>query len=405
MRDHMRAEYALRAAAWAAVGLGLVMGCRAGPRPAPAGPQSTITATMPGSAAEAPTGNQPPDRETPTAQLVTPTSTAATLLPADRDAVVVQIGQVNHSPWEPELRAQMAPVFSMLASGFVVFAAEGGPSVDGWYQTLLPAEAMEGFLSRLVDQADVLGLARRQQAQPLVFRSRPDGRPVGESRWLAVYVNTRAGEGRLVISSSELEQPPAAQGPALAELSRILAALETWRGSVAESPDALATEAAKAALGWWVSQVQAYTPDAVVVGGTSAPPYLPVTVEARAWPLERPLADLVGVPFGDPPAEVLLSGAEAAIVWRRSREHASGFWGPLWRDEEGTERFLVGVRVAPPQGNYLLLDYEYEVPPEALAEPTTGSAAASLLQPEAPSPSSAVSQPDTPSPARSTGRP
>ncbi len=310
-----------------------------------------------------------------------PTSTnsmpAARLVAADPDRVVVQIGEVRHSPWEPALLAQMAPTFSLLASGYTIFAAQGGPSVDGWYQTVLPPEAVEHMLNRLLADADVLGLASRP-AQPLRVRTRADGSAVGDGRWYAIYVHSTRGEGRLVVSASELRQPPPKWAAALGELGRLLTAVDTWRSSVAQPVEPEAIEEARAALGWWQPQVLPFTPDAVVISATMAPPYAPATATTLAWPLEQPLTELASVPFGRPPAEVLLRGEAAVLVWRRSREAEAGFWGPLWRDGTGEQRFLAGVRIAPREGNHLLLDYDYAVPPESVgaletAEPSVTS--------------------------------
>lgn len=303
-----------------------------------------------------------------------PATSAAVLVPASPETVVVQVGHIRHSPWEPVLLAQMAPEFSLQASGFVIFAADGGPSADGWYQSMLPPQSVERFLHVLVEEVGIHRLAARYTGKEVRFRSNAAGEALGERELVVVYVNCNRGAARLVLDAEQLREPLADEEPQLARLASLLAALNDWRTAAVTPLPATRVESATAALGWWMASALPYTPDTIVLSGTLAAPFTPPQAPTLDWPLEEPLANLVAVPFGSEPAEVSLSGEKAVLVWRRSREAPPSFWGPLWRDASGGQRYLVAARIAPPESNHLRLAYDYAPPPN-LAEPSNQATA------------------------------
>jgi hypothetical protein len=223
------------------------------------------------------------------------------------------------------------------------------------------------MLDRLVRGIGVEALAERRKEPALRFRARDDGSPMGTREVVVVYVSTSSGEARLVVPADELAQPTGPDALQMESLRDLLGALDLWRSGAAAQIAAEDADAAEERLGWWTETREPYSPDVVVAAGTLAPAWAPEGAPRSDWPLDQSLAEIFAAPFGGRPAEVTLSNEEAIAVWRAARETEGSFWGPLWRDIASTAPYLVGVRVAPPGSNHMLVDYIYSAPPAQLA--------------------------------------
>jgi hypothetical protein len=303
-------------------------------------------------------------------------------LPADPEAVVVQVGRVHHSPWEPAILAQMRPDFSLQSSGYGVFTQEGGPSVDGWYQTALSPVDTLNFVKLLVDDVGILDLAQRRGEPKLNFTTKVDGSPGDTTGVVVVYVKTAGQEARLVIPEAELANPTGPDAVKIEKLGSVLTALELWQSGVGRTYTPEEAAAIARNLGWWTDTRQPYSPDIAVAFGTNDLVTAPADAPAAAWPLETTrLGEAFDVPFGKTPSELALKDADAVAVVRADGSRPASFWGPLWTNKPDSRDYLVGVRVAPPGSNHMVLDYSYAPPPILIGEPTPTTPPAATVTP------------------------
>jgi len=312
-------------------------------------------------------------------------------LPADPDAVIVQLARIEHSAWEPAIKGQMAPHFSLQARGFAVFQSPYGESLDGWYQSVMtPAEA-EAFLRVLIDDVGVLELAASRPEAPLDFGFDAEGELEGCDAYGVVFVRSAQRSGRLVVSECELESPEGADAERLRKLFEVVNLLEAWKNIVDHAALAPPTEEAnrrpsadvsaipasdlpaafRALLGFYSPIRQPYSPDSVVAFGTRARSSIPADALRATWPITPPLATAFDADYGADPVELRLTPPDSTAVLREElafhRVRPASFWGPLWIDAAGGASsdgtlYSVGVRPSVPGSNEVVLDYAYEVP-------------------------------------------
>lgn len=314
------------------------------------------------------------------------------VLPADPEAVIVQLARIEHSAWEPALKGQLVPHFSLQAKGFGVFQSSFGESLDGWYQTvLLPSEA-ESFLRILMDDVDVLELASRRPETPLTFTFDESGEPAECEAYGVVFVRSAQRHGRLVISECELENPTGPDADRLRALAEVVNLLESWKSivdhaSLAPPPTAEASrrpaadvsaisaqelpDAFRALLGFYSPIREPYTPDSAVAFGTRARSSIPANALKATWPITPLLATAFDADYGAAPTELRLVPPDSSSVLREElafhRARPASFWGPLWVDQAGfpgadDTLYSVGIRPSVPGSNEVVLDYEYSVP-------------------------------------------
>jgi len=332
------------------------------PTPIPAMPAKPAATLVP-----LPTSTRRPTA-TPAATSETPSvRRAETLLPLEPDAPIVQIARIGHSPWEPAILAQMSPHFSLQAKGFAVFQAGGGESREGWYQTALSSDQALGFVRLLVDEIGVLELARRRPAPTPAFATDREGRPVGAKAYGVLYVRTAEEEGRLVLTQEEIEAPTGADAARIDRLRDLLLALELWKSGVWRPFTPEQAGAIAAHLGWWTDLRAPYSPESAVAFGSLARARVPREAPVAIWPLEASLAETFDVPYGQTPAEVVLSEPENVVaVLTAAHDPPPAHWGPHWRDADGQTRHLVGIRPAVPGSNQTTLDYTFALAPRGL---------------------------------------
>jgi len=313
-------------------------------------------------------------------------------LPADPDAVIVQLARIEHSAWEPAIKGQLAPHFSLQASGFGVFQSPIGESLDGWYQTAIAPHEAEAFLRILMDDIDVLALADSRPEKPLRFTYDDEGEPAECEAYGVVFVRSAARSGRLVISECELESPTGADAESLHKLNEVVNLLEAWKniadhaqlapppteeGSRRPTADVSALpmqdlpSAFRALLGFYSAIRQPYTPDSAVAFGTRARSSIPASALKATWPITPLLASAFDADYGTAPSELRLVPPDSTAVLREElvfrRARPASFWGPLWEDPAGFPEadgtlYSVGVRPSVPGSNEVVLDYAYEVP-------------------------------------------
>jgi len=314
-------------------------------------------------------------------------------LPADPEAVIVQLARIEHSAWEPAIKGQMAPHFSLQANGFAVFQSAFGESLDGWYQSaILPHEA-EALLRTLVDDIGVLELAASRPEEPLAFTFDAEGEPEGCGAYGVIFVQSAQRKGRLVISECELEAPEGPDAEALTELNEVVNVLESWKNIVdhaalapppteeagsrrptadlSDVPPEGLPDAFRSLIGFYSPIRQPYTPDSVVAFGTRARSSIPSDALRVTWPITPLLGMAFDADYGADPAELRLVPPDSTAVLREElifhRARPASFWGPLWEDPEGAAGsddllYSVGVRPSVPGGNEVILDYAYSVP-------------------------------------------
>ena len=295
-------------------------------------------------------------------------------LPADGNAAIIQLARIEPSPWEPAIKAQMVPHFSLQASGVGRFSTDSGPSEDGWYQTAITPHDAERFLQRLVDDVGVLELAAARGEEPVRFETPPDGEtPLcpGSDQPAAtgvVYVKTADREGSLVFSQCELIDPTGPEADQLIELQQVLSLVQLWKRGVDTDLPPETITATQTLLGWWSDLRQPYTPASVVAFGTRARGDIPADALRVAWPLSSALTETFDADFGATPVEARFEPPDSVALIRGARG-AFGttlgprFWGPLWEDGSG-EDFLIGLRPSVPGGNRVVIDYEFVPPPD-----------------------------------------
>jgi hypothetical protein len=312
------------------------------------------------------------------------TPTGETRLPAEPDTVVVQLARIEPSPWEPDILAHMAPHFSLQASGYGVFRYVGGPSEWGWYQTVITPTDTLDFLKLLMDDIDVLDLAKRHGVGKVHFETGKDGKAAGSGVIGVIYVRSADREGRLVIAEKDMESPDPADPDAarLKKLHEVVKWIEIWKTVVERpfTPDYVAL--GDSILTWWTDKAFPYTPTSAVAFGTGGRSRVAGDAPIADWPLEKPLSDVVKASYGDKPDEIRLEGSDLAAVLAgdNARERArlgafaegQKFWGPLWRDKGEAARYLVGVRAAVPGSNHVVIAYEYVVPKRGIALSASG---------------------------------
>ena len=291
-------------------------------------------------------------------------------LPADGDVPIIQFARIEPSPWEPEILADMHPNFSLRADGYMVYRFQSGNSVDGWYQTVLTPTLGLEFLRILVEDIDVPMLARELPQETLSFETAPDGTAAGSGPVGVIYVNTSAGDARLIISQDMLENPTGPHADRIKRLQDCILALQLWRNAplveaTGSEEDLIRLEEQKVAvesfIGWWVDRREPYSPAGLAVYGTKARSYYRSNVEVFDWPLPEPLSDQVEAEFGSTPTELNYDYEDGLRIWRANSKRNDDFWGPLWKDSAG-DRYIVGIRPAIPGGNQAIVDYEYTMP-------------------------------------------
>ncbi len=337
----------------------LVAGCRGEPPtpiPAvPARPAATLAALP--SAVPASTDTPIPGPGRPSAE---------TLLPADPHTVVFQTARIRHSPWEPQILAQMVPGFSLQASGFGVFPYAGGPGVDGWYQTALSTGDALRFVRLMVDEIGVLELAEQRPTPDIVFSTNADGSAGATEAVIVVYVRTAEGSGRLFLEPQELDSPTGPGAERIDRLGRTLRALELWKSGVTFELTPEQVTSLSLTLGWTSNIREPYSPDEAVAFGTRARVNVPDSAPSVVWPLPVEAAASFDVPFGLAPRELVLRGDDAVSVIRADQQRQASFWGPLWSDPGRQQKTLVGIRPGTPGTNHVVVDYEYKIPPPAV---------------------------------------
>jgi hypothetical protein len=281
-------------------------------------------------------------------------------LPADLSEPIIQFARIEPGPWEPEILAQMHPNFSLQGNGYAVYRYDGGSSIDGWYQTIVTPTLALDLLQHLVEEIDVADLAETLDQPELRFEMGLDGKPVGMGAIGIIYVNSSQGSTKLVISEEDLEQPKGDTAGRVKQLHDVIRALQYWRNATEEVADPGVKAAVLLTLGWWQDKSAPYTPETVVGFGTGARSYYPDDATIVDWPLlETPLSTLIESEYGGEPTEIRLDGADAVLVQRQARERGLSFWGPLWQDVDGGDRYLLGLRPAIPGSNHTVVDYEY----------------------------------------------
>ena len=293
------------------------------------------------------------------------TTTLAVGLPSDGDAPVVQFARIEPSAWEPEILADMHPNFSMQANGRIFYEYEGGSSREGWYQTALTPTLALDFVKILWDEVGIAQLSEAIEAPDVRFETGLDGQPIGSGPIGVIFVASSAGEARLVISQSELENPSGPYADQLKQLDDIIRAIQLWRNYTESEASDLVKTGVGGTLGWWLDQRVPYTPEAALAFATSARGYVGADASFASWPLQgaqdTPLAEQVDAGFGADPDELSLSRDDYVLVRAEERGRGIGFWGPLWQVADGS-RYLIGVRPAVPGANHSVIDYQYEVP-------------------------------------------
>ncbi len=293
-------------------------------------------------------------------------------LPADGEAAIVQLARIEPSPWEPAIAAQMVPHFSLLANGRGYFAAPGGESEDGWYQTAITPADAEGFLQRFVDEIGVLEMAAAQGEPETHFETPSDGQAprCEDSDQVAavgvIYVKSDQREGRFVFSQCDLISPSGPNAQQLLELQQVLTLVQFWKQGVFAEFSSEEITATRSLLGWWSDLQQPYTPDSAVGFGTRARGQIPDDAPIASWPLDVPLSEAFDADYGAAPVEVLFSAPDHVALLRTARTSLGSpwgprFWGPLWQDGRG-DPYFVGIRPSVPGGNHVVLDYTYQMP-------------------------------------------
>ncbi|MEO8082397.1 MAG: hypothetical protein ABI780_01100 [Ardenticatenales bacterium] len=342
-------------------------GCGGNDQPPPPTPRPPST-VVPVTAA-------PPTPAVTATEALTATSATTTTfepaqLPADGAAVVLQLARIDHSPWEPALLAQMTPHFSLQANGHIVFS-HPGPDATGWYESVIPPEAVRNFVRIFADEIDVFDLATRHNEEPVLFGVGKDGAPVGCRATGVIFVRTSTREGRLVMSECDINLPTGPDKARIDRLKEVVNMVQLWKEGV-NGPIALERQAAITTfLGWWSDARVPYAPASSVVYVTKAPPSTPADSAAapRAeWPLDQAITDTLRAEYGARPGELLLGAPETQAVLAASRQrfgtpYGPRAWGPLFTDPDGHVN-LVGIRPAVPGANEVVLDpYVYHAPP------------------------------------------
>lgn len=309
----------------------------------------------------------PTDTPEPTAtatETPVPTAQPTTGASGGPEDAVVQFARIENRRWEPEISAQMAPQFSLQANGFLVYQFNGGPSVDGWYQTVLTASLASKFVRFLVDDIGVLRLAKKRGIPNVRFGTNQDGTAISHAAMGVVYVKTATDEGMLVIPEDELNFPP--PGPdfkSISDLKGVLQSVEIWKNAALEPLAPAEQKAIADVLGWWVNERVPYTPTEGAAYGTQAGSSVPADAQTLAWPLDTNLKAQFNKEYGHKPKKLDLKGDEMAAAWRAYRDRPASFWGPLWRaknsDPAATDRYLISLRPKVPGGNHVEIDYEF----------------------------------------------
>jgi hypothetical protein len=340
-----------------------VTGCAVGREPTP-----TVMPPPPVATA-VPLPTNTPEPTSTAAPTATAGPAAVSELPADPDAVVVQFARIEHRPWEPDILAQMTPNFSLQSDGYLVYQYPGGPSRDGWYQTVITPTNVAAFVRKLADDIGVLDIADRRGEPAVRFGTAADGSPADTEALGVIYVQTADRSGRLVIDVDDLEHPTGPDAERIGQLLLLINALQLWRrGTDSEfSPEQRAAIAG--ILGWWADPRQPYTPTSGVAFGTRARRNLPADAVTSLWPLADSPAGTFDADFGQPPVELKLTGQDFANVFQADRQRPASPWGALWtwRDPANAAPpdpipFLIGVRPGVPGANNTVVDYDYEVP-------------------------------------------
>lgn len=356
---------------------------------APPQPVPETQAPMPTATARAtrtPTAGPPPGEGQSEGEAGGPAA-----LPGDPDAVIVQLARIEHSAWEPAIKGQMAPHFSLQARGFAVFQSPYGDSLDGWYQSVMTPTEAEALLRVLVDDVGVLELAASRPERPLAFGFDAEGQPEGCDAYGVVFVRSAQRSGRLVVSECELESPEGADAERLRKLYEVVNLLEAWKNIVDHAALAPPTEEAsrrpsadvsaipaadlpdafRSLLGFYSPIREPYTPDSVVAFGTRARSSIPADALRATWPITPLLATAFDADYGASPVELRLEPPDSTAVLREDlafhRARPASFWGPLWVDAAGYPSsdgtlYSVGVRPSVPGSNEVVLEYEYQIP-------------------------------------------
>lgn len=294
-------------------------------------------------------------------------------LPAG-DEPVVQFARIENLPWEPEILAQMSPNFSMQANGYTVYRHDGGSSADGWYQTVVTPTLVLDYVQRLVDEVKVLEMAEALPEPELRFETALDGSPVGPEAYGIIYVKTADGEGRLILTQDQIENPSGPYADNLKRLGDMIRALEFWRANTEGFPSPEQRMAVEATQGWWVDRREPYSPSGALAFGTRGRGWNPPEATEASWPLAVPLGEAFDAAFGEPPVEAVIAAEDTPAVLRSAKARPPSFWGPIWRAPSGGEPYLVGIRPAIPGSNEVVIDdYVYVPPKRGLRAP--GSAA------------------------------
>ncbi|MFN2115913.1 MAG: hypothetical protein ACK2T6_09360 [Anaerolineae bacterium] len=303
-------------------------------------------------------------------------------LPADPDAVVVQLARIEPSAWEPEILEEMGPHFSVQAGGFAVFSHVAGESDTGWYQSVITGTGTADLLALLMDEIDVLGIAARRGEPEARYRMGVDGEPEETGVLGVIYVRSADREGRLVIPEEDMESPAPDDPDAarLTRLHRLVKAVEVWKNGVARdfTPDEKAVLADS--LGFWSDLQEPYTPQSAEAYGTASRSRVPSDAPVALWPLQnedgtpRPIGELVKAGYGETPSQFTLEERDLAPTLNAAHERDvmtvlegySGFWGPIWRESGSPDKYLIGLRVGVPGGTKTAIDYEYVLPPRGI---------------------------------------
>ncbi|MCB9175627.1 MAG: hypothetical protein H6648_00600 [Caldilineae bacterium] len=344
-------------------------GCGSDPTPAPRRlpePKAAEVVALP-TPTESPTAvAEPAVDEDQAAELDTVVTTTLEVgLPSDGDAPIVQFARIEPSPWEPEILADMHPNFSLQANGRIFYEFDGGSSREGWYQTALTPTLALDFVKLLWDEVGIAELAEALEAPDPAFETELNGQPIGSGPIGVIYVASTAGEVRLVVSQSDLENPSGPYADRLKRLDDIIRALQLWRNYTESEASDLVKTGVAGTLGWWLDRRVPYTPEAALAFATLARGYLPANANVASWPLQGAddlaLAEQVDAGFGADPVEIALSRDDYVLVRAEERRRGESFWGPLWQVADGS-RYLIGVRPAVPGANHSVIDYRYGVP-------------------------------------------
>lgn len=334
------------------------------PPPTPRPPSTVVPPSAP-----------PPTPEAAATEAVTATTAATTTfapaqLPADGETPVLQLARIDHTPWEPALLAQMTPHFSLQANGRIVFS-HPGPDATGWYQSIIPPEAVRNFVRIFADEIDVFDLATRHNAEPVLFAVGRDGAPLGCRATGVIFVRTAAREGRLVMSECDINAPKGPDKARIDRLKEIVNMVQLWKEGVNGPIDADRQAAITTFLGWWTDTRVPYTPESSVAFISRAPrsvPADPVAAPRAEWPLDQAITSTLRADYGARPGELLLGAAETEVLLTTARArfgtpYGPRAWGPLFTDGDGNDN-LVGIRPAVPGANEVVLEpYVYHAPP------------------------------------------